>query len=1284
MKKVILIIALILGLSASSFATEYYVNFGKGSDKNNGLSETKPFKSFDKVDGLSLQGGDIINVCGFGKIFLASKSGSAGNPITIRPYSSNYSNTTYNGCTLNPTDDSGITLLACSHIVIDGARKNDGSVGFIEICQSQIGVLLDTCHHCVFKNLNLHNLGSSSYSECAAFWESGYSHHNTFIRNFVKAVTASNYGSAFFSRSNSVAQSSVFAYNTVIEALTVARAESGTVVASNNICYNILGTTAFAGGVYTDNNLIYRYNSAYDNSVTGRQDIRDRDPKFDGNTYELTSSSPAVDAGNNTEILTANGFTYKNYGPDLGYYESNHRAECVISGTVTSHYDDGIISGATVTVGTAATTTDSNGKYTIAVRRGANYNITATKDGYTYSGTVSASGNTVAFNIALPDSCLVNGKVTFPDGTPVSGAKVMFGEWSKDTGSDGTYYILAKRGSSYSVDVMFAGDVFPGGTIDLFGAEVTKDVFISANCNISGTVTSDFDGNPVPMATVTIGGVNAVTTGNGRYAMTVPRASSYNVIVIKDGYMYQGTVNALESPVIRNVVLPDACVVSGTVRFTNGDLVSGATITIDNKTFTTGSNGRYSVTVKRKLSSDPYGITVEIGGRTFSGGTVVLSGTSVVKDISIPSLCTVSGTVISDFGGDAVSGASVTVGDYTATTGSDGTYTVVVPKGSSYNFTATKGGYTYSDTVNASGVTTLKNAVIPDACVIGGSVSMAGNVQGDTPTFTVTIGDYTTATDNNRHYEIKVPRGGVYNITAEAYGFASYSGTVDASGTTAEKDVSVTALCVVSGTVISSHNSGPVAGAAVDIDGTESAITGSDGNYLIMLSQGSDVDVSISRDGYETYTAQIDTSAQFVTLDAVLTLTDCVVSGTVMSCFGGLVEHATIVVGNNSTTTDSNGRYSVTVPCGSSGNVTVTAVDHESYGTVIDTDVPSVDLDVILNAVCHVTGTVRSDLTGNPVSGAEVNLNEDAYTATTDENGHYDITIVVGAPTTYGMTVSKDGYTFSGEVTFTELYTTVNPVIPDAFTVSGYVTSVLGDSAVSGATVQVNGLATTTNGWGWYELKVPRVGSYDIEVSADGFEIYDETIVAEEATVYEMNIELMSYTGPEEDIEFIDNPEDLKNVGVGKYVDVYFNAKVLNNMTDFADRSVYVETGAFEGYKVIIPEGEDVNKGDIINFTGYVREDEDGKYVEAEDIAVISVDNPVRAVGMTNDMLNTNALVRVWGRVAGTTEDFFVINTACGDVIIFPEKNEMPEDGSFVIVTGIASPGGVRAVDIVK
>ena len=275
MKKLLFVLAIMMSLSGATFATEYYVNFGCGSDSNDGTSETTPFKTFDKVDSLNLQGGDIVSVCGYGKVYLTGKSGSAGNPITIRPYESTYGGSTYRGCTLNATEDYGVALLNCSYIVVDGARKSDGAVGYIEFRQpAWMGAFTDNSNHCVFKNLYIHDIGSADQNNCAAFFETGGSHHNTFIRNFIKHITAGQYSTAFISLFNTEAQSSVFAYNTVADVGNVTRAEYGTVAASNNICYNIRGNTGstavFVGGTHTDNNLCYGYQSKYDGSVTGR------------------------------------------------------------------------------------------------------------------------------------------------------------------------------------------------------------------------------------------------------------------------------------------------------------------------------------------------------------------------------------------------------------------------------------------------------------------------------------------------------------------------------------------------------------------------------------------------------------------------------------------------------------------------------------------------------------------------------------------------------------------------------------------------------------------------------------------------------------------------------------------------------------------------------------------------------------------------------------------------------------------------------------------------------
>ncbi|MBO7393664.1 MAG: hypothetical protein J6U98_05635, partial [Abditibacteriota bacterium] len=90
------------------------------------------------------------------------------------------------------------------------------------------------------------------------------------------------------------------------------------------------------------------------------------------------------------------------------------------------------------------------------------------------------------------------------------------------------------------------------------------------------------------------------------------------------------------------------------------------------------------------------------------------------------------------------------------------------------------------------------------------------------------------------------------------------------------------------------------------------------------------------------------------------------------------------------------------------------------------------------------------------------------------------------------------------------------------------------------------------------------------------------------------------------------------------------------------------------------------------------------KYVEASSVTPVSSGEPVRVVGMTNAILDTNALVRVWGKVKSVNGDVFVVSNGGGDVTVKVEKGTAPAVGSFAVVTGIASPGGVRAIDIIK
>ncbi|MBP5094100.1 MAG: N-acetylmuramoyl-L-alanine amidase, partial [Abditibacteriota bacterium] len=136
-------------------------------------------------------------------------------------------------------------------------------------------------------------------------------------------------------------------------------------------------------------------------------------------------------------------------------------------------------------------------------------------------------------------------------------------------------------------------------------------------------------------------------------------------------------------------------------------------------------------------------------------------------------------------------------------------------------------------------------------------------------------------------------------------------------------------------------------------------------------------------------------------------------------------------------------------------------------------------------------------------------------------------------------------------------------------------------------------------------------------------------------------------TTPKPAIEYTDisTPAAIDNLEDGTDVNMTADAKVITGSGTFDDNSVYVESGVFAGCKLIIPDylGA-VNAGDNLRIKGQVKSDADGKYIEARDITRKSSGDPVKTIGMTNNMLSTNALVRAWGRILSASEGTMVIN----------------------------------------
>lgn len=159
----------------------------------------------------------------------------------------------------------------------------------------------------------------------------------------------------------------------------------------------------------------------------------------------------------------------------------------------------------------------------------------------------------------------------------------------------------------------------------------------------------------------------------------------------------------------------------------------------------------------------------------------------------------VAGTVTDSSTGKPLTGATVALGDYHATTDSTGGYRLDVPAGS-YDLTASQFGYATLDlgTITlADDATLTKNAAltpVPSTTVSGTVRDGGGHGWGLYARITVGGVPGTTFTDPaTGHYSLRLPQGGSYTLHATALypGYQRGSAQVDATAATATADVTL-------------------------------------------------------------------------------------------------------------------------------------------------------------------------------------------------------------------------------------------------------------------------------------------------------------------------------------------------------------------------------------------------------------------------------------------------------------------------------------------------------------
>ncbi|MBO7394259.1 MAG: carboxypeptidase regulatory-like domain-containing protein, partial [Abditibacteriota bacterium] len=197
------------------------------------------------------------------------------------------------------------------------------------------------------------------------------------------------------------------------------------------------------------------------------------------------------------------------------------------------------------------------------------------------------------------------------------------------TGSDGKYsFIVERDGSTLALTATAANHADATGSVVLDSAAETLNFVMTAQCVVTGTVTSSFDGRPVAGATVTVGGNTTTTGSDGTYSVTVVRSNTaYNVTASATGYTaFTGTVTAGSAAVTNNITLTERNTLTGTVTSSfDGSAISGATVTVGGATATTDANGVYTIDVDRAAS---YAMTI--------AATDYVTATETVTDGGVP------------------------------------------------------------------------------------------------------------------------------------------------------------------------------------------------------------------------------------------------------------------------------------------------------------------------------------------------------------------------------------------------------------------------------------------------------------------------------------------------------------------------------------------------------------------------------------------------------------------------------------------------------------------------
>lgn len=487
----------------------------------------------------------------------------------------------------------------------------------------------------------------------------------------------------------------------------------------------------------------------------------------------------------------------------------------------------------------------------------------------------------------------------------------------------------------------------------------------------------------------------------------------------------------------------------------------------------------------------------------------ILSGSgvpSVAKIINISqnggSTGTVTG-VVTNTSGAPLANASLSGGGVSATTASDGAYTLNDVALGNSTVTATLSGYSDASaqiTVTAGSTDNVPNlqlAPIAPGNITGTIVDTSGNaIQGAS----VTGSGLTALTDASGSYALNDVPGGAVTLVASAAGFSPATETVTATtgNTVAAPTMALASnLGNVIGKVMAAANA-PIAGATVTFGGG-TAITDSTGSFSFTNIPAGTIQLVASASGFQsviqnvTVTGGNTTTANFIL--AVANNAPGTVTGTVTNIqTHGVIVGASVKWNTTSATSNSGGVYSIANVAGGTQTVTASAAGYLPVSTPVNVDGETSTLNFQLSTAGILNVTVVNS-GGSPVNGALVSLSggqiPTSLTGATNASGVYSSGwIPIGAYTVSSGSVSETATVSTGKTTSITITQSSGPTTG---TITGVVTNSSG-TALSGATVSSGGISATTQANGTYSLANVPAGAQTVTASLTGYQTATQSV----------------------------------------------------------------------------------------------------------------------------------------------------------------------------------------------